>query len=219
MIADKVIHITVLPSRLGHVTCREAIGGQIPHDCWPADSSQQDFDQRRKTHCDDQDGLSNLLKTCRQIYCEAIDILYANNAFVVHRPETLYFLAETVLPHRLRSIRSFYMAWSSERPCLFEVSERSRQRMWERAWLILASLPELRYLQVELGCGFLDHLSRRYVEEKMFNPAWSVRLAQKWQLCTQWEDTGADFTVAPFHVLRGYETGKRFALSNTRIAC
>ena len=215
-VAYRVIHITLLQSRLGHVTCCEPFGGPVPHDCWhrPPHSPQWDHDQRHKSHCDDRDGLSNLLKTCRQIYCEAIDIFYASNTFIIHRFRTLYLLAGTVLPHRLRCIRSFHMVWSSDSRRPTQNSERRRQREWERAWSILSSLTELRYLQVELGYGFSYSPSRRSAEETMFTPAWKVRLAQKWQLCTPWGDTGADFTAAPFNVVRDYKTGKRFLSSN-----
>lgn len=46
-------------------------------------------------HCRDEswygvrDGLLNLLQTCRRVYSEAIDLLYAGNTFDMATPEVL----------------------------------------------------------------------------------------------------------------------------------
>ena len=47
-----------------------------------------------------------LLKTCRQIYIEAVELLYSTNTFVLHDCDTLVTLSRSIPPQRLDSIRS-----------------------------------------------------------------------------------------------------------------
>ncbi len=47
-----------------------------------------------------RDDLLNLLQTCRQVYSEAIDLLYSRNTLDMATPGSIVLLADPVLPHR-----------------------------------------------------------------------------------------------------------------------
>lgn len=57
------------------------------------------------------DGGLALLKTCRQIYRECIGLLYQTNVFDINHPQTLLFLARTIIPQRLASIRTLQVSF------------------------------------------------------------------------------------------------------------
>lgn len=57
------------------------------------------------------DGGLALLQTCRQVYRECIGLLYTTNVFDVNHPQTLLFLARTILPQRLAMIRTLQVSF------------------------------------------------------------------------------------------------------------
>lgn len=51
----------------------------------------------------------SLLKTCRQIYIEAVPVLYSTWKFYLRDMDTLIHLSETLLPQRLATIRTLHI--------------------------------------------------------------------------------------------------------------
>ncbi|KAF2751326.1 hypothetical protein M011DRAFT_110587 [Sporormia fimetaria CBS 119925] len=51
-----------------------------------------------------------MLLTCRKLYREAIDILYANNTFTFSNPAALLIFSRSVLPRRLSRIRNIIIS-------------------------------------------------------------------------------------------------------------
>ncbi|KAK3174985.1 hypothetical protein OEA41_002231 [Lepraria neglecta] len=54
-----------------------------------------------------------LLKTCRQVYTEAIDLFYSSWVFHIHDLDTLISLTRTVVPHRLAKIKILQLCFGN----------------------------------------------------------------------------------------------------------
>jgi hypothetical protein len=111
VIAGNIIHIARMPLRLCHVTCFEPLNfiGLEPwnrdrswHECWGMEKhrSTMYYGLHDKNQWNDRDGLLNLLKTCRRIYTETVELLYAGNTFDTNDPVSLCLLSDTTIPHR-----------------------------------------------------------------------------------------------------------------------
>ncbi|KAH7319503.1 hypothetical protein BKA65DRAFT_541580 [Rhexocercosporidium sp. MPI-PUGE-AT-0058] len=106
-----------------------------------------------------------LITTCKQIYQEAIDILYTSNTFTVCYPPTMEFLPLTLLPQRLDTIRDLRFSWDFRGPPPFSesfwrrahcsdsalITIRKRQRAWLNIWRIMSTMTGLRQLYVKLN--------------------------------------------------------------------
>jgi hypothetical protein len=104
-----VLHLVQLRKRLGHLRCSKGFEGERHYDmsreCFP-DGRVPTYERGdlssppRTTH-----NCISLFLTCREVYCETVEILYSTNTFDVNHPQTLLFLARTIRPRRLESIR------------------------------------------------------------------------------------------------------------------
>ncbi|KAF4632502.1 hypothetical protein G7Y89_g5629 [Cudoniella acicularis] len=113
-------------------------------------------------------GKTNLLalaKVCRQVYIEAISILYTKNTFLLYQNDTLFDLKNTTLPFRFSSIRSLKLHWQFRNQETFErdisgtlsrhVSTPWDVQTWKSACTILSQLPALENLSVNIQGPFL----------------------------------------------------------------
>lgn len=129
-----LLHLIQLPRRLGHIRC----GLKLDHyeDCQkgrfcdmyrqcfrPEFDSQPSFDDIPSYHynCESTEprrrtpGCLALLQACRRLYLDALPILYQSNTFDINHPQTLLFLARTLRPRRLETIRSLQVSWQNVR--------------------------------------------------------------------------------------------------------
>ncbi|TEY85863.1 hypothetical protein BOTCAL_0010g00020 [Botryotinia calthae] len=123
VLGGNTFHLIQCRRRLGHIRCKE------PHDIIElAANSQYDIArscipsaQRRKYMAHEwmryynerpspfytrSDSCLAILLTCRQLYNQGIPVLYSCNTFDINNPETLLYLSQTVIPSRLKSIKS-----------------------------------------------------------------------------------------------------------------
>ncbi|KAF7904553.1 hypothetical protein EAF00_001887 [Botryotinia globosa] len=121
VLGGNIFHLIQCRRRLGHIRCKQ------PHNIDHVTNSEYDIAraciphaQRRKytpfeyMYCNYQgssfytqsDSCLAVLLTCRQLYSQGIPILYSCNTFDVNNPETLFHLSQTIIPSRLKSIRS-----------------------------------------------------------------------------------------------------------------
>ncbi|KAH8819033.1 hypothetical protein F5884DRAFT_743467 [Xylogone sp. PMI_703] len=112
-------------------------------------------------------GLLSLLMVCKQIYKEAIDILYSSNTFLMNASLEgwgLLLLPFALLPHRLNAIRSLRLHFDLychpplPVPFVFDglsykgpVDANNRQIKWETIWRIVSEMEGLEDLEVELA--------------------------------------------------------------------
>ncbi|KAL2071917.1 hypothetical protein VTL71DRAFT_13152 [Oculimacula yallundae] len=107
-----------------------------------------------------------LLTVCRQVYTEAIDIMYSSNIFVVRHTRDMEYLPLTILPQRMNAIRNLRLTCDfSGRPPInlcdcdwakgnkWERILPVRQKKWENMWNILSNMTGLRQLYVKLHVG------------------------------------------------------------------
>lgn len=121
VLGGNTFHLIQCRRRLGHIRCKK------PHNIDHVTNSEYDIAraciphaQRRKytpfeyMDCNyegssfytQSDSCLAVLLTCRQLYNQGIPILYSYNTFDVNSPETLLHLSQTIIPLRLKSIRS-----------------------------------------------------------------------------------------------------------------
>ncbi|MCJ1362785.1 hypothetical protein MMC16_001891 [Acarospora aff. strigata] len=107
----EVLHLIQLPKRLAHVRCCSTLSATdvlrrcIPGYRWPAVIMEM---TKIKTSSLDL----ALLQSCRQIYTEAIDIMYATNLFDIDDPSTLLYLSQTIRPQRFAAIKYLQFSWA-----------------------------------------------------------------------------------------------------------
>jgi len=110
-----------------------------------------------------------LLKTCRQIYVEAIPVLYSNWKFYIRDMETLIHLSTTILPQRLATIRSLHMTL----PICFDHEPYSQLAVgWDTVATRMTGLRHfaLRWSYYVCGnhppntSGWAQSLERKYLE-------------------------------------------------------
>ncbi|KAL9586629.1 MAG: hypothetical protein Q9212_000764 [Teloschistes hypoglaucus] len=94
-----------------------------------------------------------LLRTCRQVYREAVDLLYTNNTFVVKHPKILLTLAKYIPPQRLGSIRNLHIVLAPT-ACLSSCYGLTLDE-YRRFWDIVLGMEQLRKLHLDLRCAYL----------------------------------------------------------------
>ncbi|KAF7954982.1 uncharacterized protein EAE97_000241 [Botrytis byssoidea] len=125
VLGGNTFHLIQCRRRLGHIRCKE------PHNIDRAANYQYDiarscipsvqrrnymayewmryYNKRPSPFYTQSDSCLAILLTCRQVYSQGISILYSCNTFDINNPETLLYLSQTVIPSRLKSIKSLQM--------------------------------------------------------------------------------------------------------------
>lgn len=148
VLGGTVIHLVQIPRRIVHSRCRLPHPSDGLRSCRPAIQTPLD-------PCLGSVASANvaLLKTCRQIYCEASKILYAVNTFDVNRLSTFISFTETIIPARLAAITRLHVSWeigSRHSPSTHTYLELGFHG-WVRCWhIIAAQMPGLQHLKVHL---------------------------------------------------------------------
>jgi hypothetical protein len=104
----------------------------------------------------------SLIFTCKQIYVEAIDLLYSENVFELDNILVLEFFKATILPQRFRAIRHLQLYWRVKVDDeIFKEASGKKGDLWsgawDRLWEIIATDMRLESLIVQLD----SYYSRR----------------------------------------------------------
>ncbi|KAL1963045.1 hypothetical protein VTN77DRAFT_8793 [Rasamsonia byssochlamydoides] len=137
-----------------------------------------------------------LVKTCRLIYSETVNLLYAENRFSFNHIDTVIRLAQTVLPHRLDQIRVVHL-WHYFRWPIYE-NEGSKADWlppydpdtWEECCRALASMTGLEELSLHL-CGEAV-LPVRDPMEQLLRPLRQVRAPRVFEVSVPWDEDPAE---------------------------
>ena len=110
-----------------------------------------------------------LLRTCRQIYSEAADILYSSNTFIVDNIRAFIYFAEKCLsPRRLLVIKHLQVSitWRFSLLLATYAGQRGNpadyysSATWRRFWKLVANNMRLTSLSIELGYfGYDENLA------------------------------------------------------------
>ncbi|KAF2628370.1 hypothetical protein BU25DRAFT_420853 [Macroventuria anomochaeta] len=106
-----------------------------------------------------------MLRTCRQIYSEAIEYLYTANTFSLSTWDddhpTLDYMSYYFLPHRLTQIRALRIDWEVD--SFYHDRHRTTSGLlhleaWKQSWGALRAMTGLRQLRVVLYFRWRDVL-------------------------------------------------------------
>lgn len=147
VLGGNLIHLIQIPRRIAHVRCRASRVPDHLRECRPA-SRIPNHPWLRSVSS------ANLafLKTCRQIYMEAISILYTTNTFDINQLSTFLFFSKSILSDRLRCITSLHLRWNLGSNFVHYGPKKNYQD-WNSFWELLATqMPGLRHLRISLSC-------------------------------------------------------------------
>ncbi|CZT05584.1 uncharacterized protein RAG0_11603 [Rhynchosporium agropyri] len=146
--------------------------------------------------------LVSLLQTCKQIYIEAVDVLYSSNHFIWDS-EVAEYLSSTMLPQRVNAIESVHMYWTRDNTMLGPLDlqyrdpvrgrqnalERRRAR-WSTIWHNIPKMANLRSLDLELRVqdGYWKWLSLEGARE-VLDPLRAVQGLDSFTLTIYWPET------------------------------
>ncbi|OBT68026.1 hypothetical protein VE03_01475 [Pseudogymnoascus sp. 23342-1-I1] len=91
-----------------------------------------------------------ILPTCRQMYSEAIDILYSTTTFDFGTRQLLYEFPSLVLPQRFALISAIEMSWEFIGLGLSPINTEQTQ-LCQDMWAMLAAMPNLRHLKIAVA--------------------------------------------------------------------
>lgn len=103
-----------------------------------------------------------LLRTCRQVYQEAVNLLYSANVFVIKHTLILNSFAKRVHPARLNAIRSLRVSiqqqgWCTSCECDRHASCILPQQAWRLCWETIAGMQHLTTLHVDIDYPMSKH--------------------------------------------------------------
>ena len=105
-----------------------------------------------------------ILRTCRQIYTEAVDLLYTTNTFILHDFHTLVTFAKVIPPQRLNAIRNLKVHYSPTTSIPYP-HERTKQYdlpfNLDWFWEIVTGMQNLRNLDVYMEAYDLTRLTQQ----------------------------------------------------------
>lgn len=91
-----------------------------------------------------------LLRTCRQLYAEAVDILYATNTFDFDHQDLFLLFARAVLPVRLEVVRRLHL-YCREMDFGLPFFKLDGPSGWELMWYIIGNgMPGLKHLRIRI---------------------------------------------------------------------
>ena len=156
VLGDKLLHLVQGNKKISHVRCRALSETDYVRSCRPMAANTAN----RMLPGSTSNGNLALVKTCRQVYRETIDLLYATNVFDLDDPRTLFYFARTVPYQRLASITKLHVHFSLSCPCWYPHDNDAYPKMkmpfdedtWNNFWNSVALyMPRLADLRLCLG--------------------------------------------------------------------
>jgi hypothetical protein len=171
VVGDGAVHLVHIENRIRHVRCEERYPSlqRHRHSCCPetvarwrgvngwAGRGHRDHLLYPHTHTQLPENLSDsslsLIRTCRQIYAEAIDIPYSSLVFDVDDLHTWIYFCRNICPERLATIKRLTVQYSifwdpmtGSEPWSSVYSHSHNDTIWEEFWHLLASPKQLKSL-------------------------------------------------------------------------
>jgi hypothetical protein len=157
VLGNHILHMLSLSGRVGVKICTLADSASTENDhqraCFPAkprpagDPPRSDGQLQFLVHGADYSGdfalqksITPILRTCRQIYVEANDILYKSNLFDFAYAETFSWFRKSIQPEKLALITRLQVGrYLPLSPWWFH---------WEQMFLVISKMPDLKYLSI-----------------------------------------------------------------------
>ncbi|KAL8853686.1 MAG: hypothetical protein Q9221_001497 [Calogaya cf. arnoldii] len=143
-----------------------------------------------------------LLKTCRRVYSEAINVLYARNLFCFPDIRTISTFTKTTLSHRLSLIKAIEMEPSVTIRVGDTVSNSETEAVIELTDLLNAFMPGVQELRVGTSCL---HCREDEDQERLVHQWWDV-VRQRFETRTKAKMVfiKSDIVCVSCHELAGY---------------
>jgi len=217
VLGDNVLHIIHKENKLGHLRCKAKTAVDCPkrwygegpcsQSCWGVvDSSNIWMPVGDSLHHWSDGDILPFLQTCRQVYSEAVPILYSTNTFSFIDLDCFRYLSATILPSRFQAIKKLEIEWYLTWPIYDDFAQRMListslypphdEATWEEIWRIIAGMSGLQKLRVELN--YFDGFRDDECENKMLAPLRQVKGVKDFVVNLGWsgkEVTGASFKV------------------------
>ncbi|KAL8677903.1 MAG: hypothetical protein Q9186_005714 [Xanthomendoza sp. 1 TL-2023] len=150
IVGGNLVHVVRKGQHLAHVRCKH---------CWESDF-QRDCRRYASNTCHSAapsmgftaNGNIALLRTCRQVYSEALPIMYSHNTFDFDHQDLFLLFSRSLLPQRLMGIRMLHLyckEWELRRPFLRTGAGPSA---WSLTWQVIREgMPGLQHLHVKIA--------------------------------------------------------------------
>ena len=100
VLGSNLLHLVRKETKISHVRCRASSSTDFVRTCRPSAASTED----RILPGSSSNGNLALVKTCRQVYHETIDVLYATNVFDVDDPRLFIHFSQSIRPQCMARI-------------------------------------------------------------------------------------------------------------------
>ncbi|OCL03295.1 hypothetical protein AOQ84DRAFT_356975 [Glonium stellatum] len=179
-LTDKMVHITQERKKLLNKPCIDTSDTVERHlDCCCASAYGDIWSEQNSAK------LLPLLRTCRLVYSEAVDILYSRNTFRFEHLDTFIHFSTVILPSRFNSIRSLQIYWYFKRDIYLNSSfsyPPYDKATWEKACSILANIDALRYLTLTLGARSWHQTSK----DKLLQSLMQIQPRKRFEVTVPW---------------------------------
>ncbi|KAL8984157.1 MAG: hypothetical protein Q9205_001799 [Flavoplaca limonia] len=160
VVGGNLIHILRKGRHLAHVRCTRYDLADFDRSCRPYAACT--VDDEVGAIASTANGNVALLRTCRVVYAEAVEIMYATNIFDFDHQDLFLLFARGVAPQRLGLVRQMHLSCRGVflgLPCKFE--DGAGLNGWESMWAVVArAMPGLRHLRMrvtgEQGLAYPD---------------------------------------------------------------
>ena len=154
-LGNHLVHLLAVPRRITHFRCETSSVVDPQRAC-----------HREKAPPSNSTISANILRTNRQIYAEALPVLYSCNRFDVDDLSVFNIFANNISPAGLSSIRTVHLSWTTDFPPLeFEVTQdpvnapcddATYRRFWD---IVTGDMPALREFRLFFATSwFLNDL-------------------------------------------------------------
>lgn len=149
VLGGNLLHIFQVPRRLAHKSCHATPSKGYVRSCCP-------ITQRNNVRKGYPGPFSSaniaLLQTCRQIYLEAINVLYTTNIFDIDHLQTLIYLSKSIPPQQFATISTLHVSWPVTYHATSYHGQVDSMNDWERFCHVVATkMPGLRHFRVSLS--------------------------------------------------------------------
>jgi hypothetical protein len=219
VLGDKTMHMILKEQKLGHLRCKAPSAVECPlgyngrtlsrECCWGTVDSANIWAPVSGVKEPTDGNIVPFLRTCRQVYSEAIDFLYSTNTFSFSDLDCLRHFSATTLTHRFNLIQSLDIEWCMTWPIYDPIAQQLLlsdpvlyppydEATWEETWRIIARMSNLKFIRASLL--YFDGFRDPMCEAKMLAPLRKVTHVPTFEVHVSWR--GEEISDAPFQLIR-----------------
>lgn len=187
VVGRNLLHIIPLSGRMGHVICSDECSRTVSREQLWHTGCDIRAKQRSSIMAGDPPAgcpsswmgnylalksTLSLLRACKQIYAEAIDLLYSSNTFDFFHPETFLWFSRTIHQDQLATVTSLKVTWFPKHDFRPFWSPGAYQLWWAMFSLIAERMTSLRKLEVLL---YDRDMSSRIHQDRLLLPLSKLR--------------------------------------------